>query len=460
MSASHPLSCVARDDARRAPLDSLRLQAEYLEISRSLEGDVASRSVADGILMERGAYYHEGPVQWSFIPKVFSRSDISYLAWIAETMGRIMNKVTEAYARDRRIRDFFGFSSEVEELCLAPVPYEEPIPIARVDIFLNEETGEFQFCELNTDGSSGMLATSEVTYANLRTRTGFEFSRRHAVTSFDIYGACVNAVLSAYRAAGGARERPAIAAVDFSESIAVHEIERFRAEFEARGASLRFSDLRDLSYRDGVLSDSQGPIDCVWRRVVVSDMELKPCNGVEAFAACARDGRVPIVGAFRTWPCATKTVFALFHDPLIEEVLDPEEVAFVREHVPETFMLDGSSDLSRFRQRERWIAKPRDGFNGLGVRAGSECTEEEWSETLEHMARTGGTVQAYAPQFYSVNFEGGAGAVGQEEARYSNMEGLYLFDGAFAGVFTRCGATAVIGEHTGRLNMGCLVVDE
>lgn len=37
------------------------------------------------------------------------------------------------------------------------------------------------------------------------------------------------------------------------------------------------------------------------------------------------------------------------------------------------------------------------------------------------------------------------------------MEGLYLFGGRFAGVFTRCGTEATIGERTSRLNMGCFV---
>jgi hypothetical protein len=41
----------------------------------------------------------------------------------------------------------------------------------------------------------------------------------------------------------------------------------------------------------------------------------------------------------------------------------------------------------------------------------------------------------------------------------SNMEGLFLFNGKFGGVFTRCGEGNVIGEWTHRLNMGCLVVE-
>ncbi len=46
----------------------------------------------------------------------------------------------------------------------------------------------------------------------------------------------------------------------------------------------------------------------------------------------------------------------------------------------------------------------------------------------------------------------------RDAAEMSNMEGLFLFNGKFGGVFTRCGMDNVIGEWTHRLNMGCLVV--
>ena len=179
----------------------------------------------------------------------------------------------------------------------------------------------------------------------------------------------------------------------------------------------------------------------------------------DAFMACAADGAVPIVGGFRTWPCATKTVFAVLHSPAARQVLNEEELAFVREHVPATYMLDSQSDLTRFADRTRWIAKPRDGYNSLGVRAGQDCTDEEWAEVLAQMAQTRGTVQEYVTPYATLNVEGGAAGIGRPFEPYMNMEGLFLFRNRFAGVFTRCGQSAVIGEFAGRLNMGCLVVD-
>ena len=445
---------------QHAPLDSLALENEYLADMRALDGDVASHEAGDAYIAGTNALYHGGPIQWSFVPKIFSGRDLGYLAWIAETMGGIMDKVTRAFLERADVRAKFGLDPRIEELACAPVAYDTPIPIARVDIFLNEETGDFQFCELNTDGSSGMLSATEVSRANALTETGKRFIAAHGgASAFDIYTGCARAVIDCYREAGGAAEHPVFAAVDYKESIVAEEIDEYARVFEALGASLRFTDIRDLRYEDGVLSDARGAIDGVWRRVVISEMLEKPCPGADAFMRCVHDGRVPVVGGFRTWPCATKTVFAVLHDPIAQTFLDEVELAYVRAHVPATYLLDEGSDLSRFADKDRWIAKPREGYNSVGVRAGSDCTDAEWADVLAEMARTRGTVQAYAPQYATLNVEGGVAGIGREPVPYSNMEGLFLFRGKFGGVFTRCGTSAVIGEFAGRLNMGCLVVD-
>ena len=450
---------IAPDADVTFPLDSVALQREYLEIIEALDGDAPSHALGDEYLMQTNALLKGRPMPWSFVPKVFSRRDLGYLSWIAQTTYRIMDKLTRAYLSDAEVRSKFGFSSELERLTLSPVGYACTIPIARVDIFLNEETGAFHFCELNTDGSAGMLATMEVTRANAATVAGSRFMERHRTGMFDIYSACAGTVLSCYREAGGSSASPVIAAVDYRESVNWQEMLEYRRVFSELGAELRFIDLRDLDYSDGVLSGPDGPVDAVWRRIVLSELDEKPCQGVEAFKRCAAEGKVPMIGGFKTWPCATKTVFAVLHDPVMERYLDAEEIAFVKEHVPATYMLDCDSDLSRFRDRSLWIAKPRDGYNGAGVRAGSECTAGEWEAVLREMASTGGTVQTYVPQYETPNVDGRSASAAVPLAPHSNMEGLYLFGGRFGGVFTRCGTSAVIGAETGRLNMGCLVVD-
>lgn len=448
-------ACEKRDEA---PLDAVALEAEYAALIEELGGDLPGRERAQAYLAGTRSLYHGAPMPWAAVPKIFSAADMRHVAWAAETMGAIMDKLTRRYVEDPELRAKFGFAPEVEQATLVPLPYDQQIPIARVDIFLNERTGAFKFCELNTDGSAGMLNTVETTRACALTDAGRRFAARHRVAVFDVLGACADALMACYRQVPGAVDKPRIAVVDYAESISAEEVAEFIDLFAERGIAMRFTDIRDLIYEGGVLRDSRGAIDCVWRRVVISELLEKPCPGADAFMRAAREGRVPIIGGFRTWPTATKTVFAVLHDPIAATFLTPEELAFVKEHVPATYLLGEKSDLASFADKDAWIAKPRDGYNSMGVVAGADCTDAEWRQVLERTRAGGGVVQEYVRPYATDNLPGDPGA-GTELVPYMNMEGLYLFNGRFAGVFTRCGRNATIGEFTGRLMMSCLVAE-
>ena len=60
------------------------------------------------------------------------------------------------YLKNPSYRKLFPFSRKLEELILIPNGYQSLLPIARFDIFYNEENGNFKFCEINTDGTSAM----------------------------------------------------------------------------------------------------------------------------------------------------------------------------------------------------------------------------------------------------------------------------------------------------------------
>ena len=97
-----------------------------------------------------------------YIPKVFDEETISHFQQIVEMSCRIFGQVIQSYRREEEVRKLFPFSKELEELILLPVPYEGVLPIARMDLFYNEDTGEFRFCEINTDGTAAMFRDLEL----------------------------------------------------------------------------------------------------------------------------------------------------------------------------------------------------------------------------------------------------------------------------------------------------------
>ena len=477
------------------------LEDEFEQIVREHHGDLAGRREADEYLAQTHALYHGDPTPWALTPKIFDREMTTTLKDAAERMYGIMDKVTRAFCSDATVRAAFGLDPAFAELCAMDAGYDCQIPLARVDIFLDEDTGSYMFCELNTDGSAGMVVTDAVDAAVRMTPSFRAFERRNP--GFRTYALCdgwVDALFETYSewraahpgrtedgvesgadeaghavAAAAAGSAPAVlpasvAIVDYAESIDHEDADHFVELMRRRGVAARFADVRDLwigDDEDGMrrLCDKEGPIDCVWRRAVTGELWEKPCDGREALIEAARDGLACIVGGFRTWPCATKTVFAFLWSPAGQALLDPDEVAFVREHVPYTEVLDGRSDLSRFTDKDRWIVKPCGGYNAVGVVAGLDVLEDEWLQTLARAAQGGAIVQEYARQYRTPCLRGtlvdgphrGEVPAGMADelgfAPACNMEGLYLYRGRFAGVYTRAGFGNTIGEWTSRLNV-------
>ncbi len=483
---------------------SRELEDAFESTVRALGGDAVGRTAGDSYLAKTHALYHGDPTPWALTPKIFDTATVELLRDAAETMYGIMDKITRTYRTNPELRAAFGFDAGLEELCMLDAGYDCQIPLARVDIFLNEETGAYKFCELNTDGSAGMVTTDEVNRAIMQTPSWQAFEREHAgLHTFDLCEGWIDALLATYsewlakKAAGETAadtsvlsgssvplspatcaQMPRIAIVDYAESVDAEDVAHFIELLERRGVAARFSDARDLQIaldpqtEEPCLADACGPIDCVWRRAVTGELWEKPCPGRTALIEAQERNLTCIVGAFRTWPCATKTLFALLWSDLAQGILTPDELAFVREHVPYTERLGLATDLSRFAEKDRWIVKPAGGYNSVGVVAGLDTTSEKWTRILEHAARGGGIVQEYAPQYATPCLRGtliDGPHRGKPEAATTdelgfapalNMEGLYLFCGRFAGVYTRAGFANTIGEWSSRLNVGCFYLEK
>ena len=483
---------------------SRELEDAFESTVRTAGGDVAGRAAGDAYLAGTHALYHGDPTPWALTPKIFDAATVELLRNAAETMYGIMDKITRAWRTNPELRAAFGFDAGLEELCSLNAGYDCQIPLARVDIFLNEETGAYKFCELNTDGSAGMVTTDEVNRAIAQTPSWRAFECEHTgLRTFDLCEGWIDALLATYgewlanKANGGAAadtsglsgssapfspttcaQTQRVAIVDYAESVDAEDVAHFIELLERRGVAARFSDVRDLNIAtdpktgEPRLADTCGPIDCVWRRAVTGELWEKPCPGRAALVEAQERNLACIVGAFRTWPCATKTLFALLWSDLAQSILTPAELNFVHEHVPYTEKLDLATDLARFAEKDRWIVKPAGGYNSVGVVAGLDATPEKWARALEHAARGGGIVQEYAPQYATPCLRGTLidgphrgkpdPAVTDELgfAPALNMEGLYLFRGRFAGVYTRGGFANTIGEWSSRLNVGCFYLSE
>ena len=452
---------------------------EFNGIVSDLAGDASGRAQAASFLASAHPISDaEKTRSWVLTPKVLGSSELEILSGAAETMGRIIEKVTARYLSDPDFRALFALPEGIEELTLVPTGYDQLVPFARVDVIFDEETGDFKVVGVVTDSSTGMTTSVDVTRAVQLTESYRRFAERHPrIETFDITAGVIDALRETYtswaNADAGTRhpEHPTVGIVDYPESATAGEFSDVIERLADEGVFARFVDIRDLRIEEagGIrrLVDSEGPIACVYRRALLSEMAEKPCEGADALVEAARRGLACVIGGFRTWPATTPALFSVRTSDAVADGRDPVELAFVRSHVLETHLLDRDTDLAPYlAERERWLARPAGPYSAGEVVSGADCQDrDDWWRVLLACAEEGGFVEAYEPSYRTPVYLGGpadGGAVPEEAELVdaSNVFGLYLFRGKFGGVYARGGHSGVAGPWSHRVTMGCLVVSD
>ncbi len=131
------------------------------------------------------------------------------------------------------------------ELILREKRYDCNIPIARIDIFYNEDTGDFKFCEFNTDGSSAMNEDRELNIGIKRTLGYKQLSELYDLSTFELFDSWAEKSLEIYHSAKCAVKRPHVAIVDFMESATNNEFEIFAESYRKLGLSCEICEIRN-----------------------------------------------------------------------------------------------------------------------------------------------------------------------------------------------------------------------
>ena len=377
----------------------------------------------------------EGTVQ---IPKVFSVRAVSDFERIVRTTYTILSKIIREYRTKEDYRKLFMFPRELEELILLPMQYEGFLPMARFDIFYNEETGDFRFCEINTDGSSGMAKELELRRALICNPAHQAVIRQYRLKSFELFDSWIRTFLKLYRTWPKSREHPNVAIMDFMEFATRSDFEEFARRFQEAGLNCEICDIRTVSYRDGVLySEAGNRIDAIYRRAVTSDV-LAHYDEITDFLNAVRDDAVFLAGAFSTQVVHTKWLFHILFLDRTMQILSEEERSFVRAHFPLTsqFSPECMCLEETIREKDRWILKPMDSYGSKGVyAAGREYGSEEWENLCRELYGQEYICQEYCRQYltYNIDYAWGDG----KWHAYANLPGLFSYDGNFAGVLMR-----------------------
>jgi len=408
------------------------------------------------------AVYHGVPVACLYMPKIFSAAAWDCLNSAAHTMYTILEKVIRRYLDDPAYRTLFPFSAELDELIRTEAGYPCLLPIARLDIFFNEDDFSFKFCEFNADGASGMNESRELDNAHRQSDIFLQMNSTHKIRPFELFDTWIQDFAGLYDSYSGngneSTVRPRIVITDFTDRATPNEFIAFRTAFQKAGFDTDICDIRELMYTGGELKTPDGrKVDAVYRRAVTCDiMERK--NEAAAFIEAAKDGAVCIIGHFRTQIIHNKAIFRILRMPETSAFLTEAEVEFIAQHIPETLRLKtGEFDPAEIlANKDEWIIKPEDLYGSRGVYAGIDHSPEKWRNHITQATDADYLLQRYCPPFRSVNLNfNGNDSPNFEE--YNNITGMFMYGGKLAGLYSRAGQSGVISSHEQGMTMASFV---
>ena len=337
--------------------------------------------------------------------------------------------------------------------------------MARADIFYDEETEDFKFCEFNTDGTSAMNEDRELNIAFSHTLAYEEFAGNHKLSTFELFDSWVEEALCAYREFSGEKSGlPHVAIVDFMENATVNEFVIFQEHFEKRGCQAEVCDIRELSWDGNRCRTKSGmEVDVIYRRAVTTDI-FAHYSEIGDFLDAVRSGKICLLGDFRTQIVHNKIIFKILHLEETAKLLTKKEQAFVKAHVPLTISLDDlflekNRELCErvYEDKDSWIIKPEDSYGSRGVCAGVELKEkEEWIKNLQEAKGKNYILQEFIHPYRLENID-----LLQENPAWittSNMSGLFAYNHKFYGVYSRMSFEEMISTQYNEMSLPTILV--
>ncbi len=419
-----------------------KIKKDYLElIKKNPEKYAKDYEVTKEIVKNSTAYYKGHPVPFNYEPLFLDIKDYENLKDINDMINRIGRKVVNEYLNNEEYRKLFNYPDWIEEMILKDPGYDCPFPIARYDVFYNNNE-DYKLCEINTDGSSAMNEDAVIGKILKNSKGLTVLSEDYYIERFELFDSWVDEALKIYNEVEPSVEFPNVAIVDVMESATKAEFMRFKLAFEKRGLNCEILDIRELEYRDGALYHGDYKIDLIYRRIVTFEL-INYKEDCKDFIDAYMDSAMVTVGPIRSQIIHSKIFFKILFDKETKSILEDSENEWIEKHVPKTYILEKDSAEEVINNKDSYIIKPMDRNASTGVYAGLDYDDKKWSEMVNNAAGDNYIYQEYVkPRIIEfIEFDEN-GEVYTE--KFASNIGLFSYNENLAGIYARMGRKNII----------------
>jgi hypothetical protein len=359
-----------------------------------LAGAVGSESAAEleGTLRDRGLFFGDRALCTVIRPRFLSPSQYALLRREGRHLLKAFDAAWGAAMADPAVFAQFRPESWEAELIGADPGRTLPSPLSRLDAFFQDGGSTFKLTEYNAETPAGSAYGDALSEIFLGLPVAREFLRSHLLWTLPARHNVLHALLDAWRAWSGTRNKPSIAIVDWNDVPTQSEFRLFERFFRDTGYDCRILEPAECEYDGSRLTAHGSPIDLIYKRVLIH--ELVERGGMDhPIIRAVRDGAVCMANGFRCKLLHKKASLAVLSDDRNAKLFGPAERAAIARHVPWTRVVEERRTIAGGRDvdlveyaagnRENLVLKPNDDYGGAGIVLGWEVDQSAWEASLK-----------------------------------------------------------------------------
>lgn len=445
-------------------------RARARSLCSSIGGDAALTEERIASFLAAQPCFRNKDFPFALTPLCVSKSCLPGLRSNAEAYVRLLEKIVALYRRDPAVRAFYNLGRQAERLIEAEGELLRSINICRLDGYVTRSAEELRVLENNADAPAGTFFTpriNQITRALLASHLG----ECPPEVPMDDRQPFLDALLDAYREAGGTAERPFTAILQ-PRGKANRESDEVAAAMNALGWPAVVADPRELIAASGGLMHHGKRIELVWNKINAALWNSIVANASSVVDVLCdvmkrRVGPVHLNSFGARHVAEAKTSLGFVHDPRFADRFTPAEKQLIGRLVPWTARLERGAEvrfdgiryklahLLQARQAELVVKQQYD-IRGDGVTVGRSATPEEWNRAVESLWDSGAVVQRYiAPAKYPVILAGASrGATPMNVSLDS-----FVFNGKFVGLGAKASTNDRVNVFQGGSKIAVLVTE-
>jgi hypothetical protein len=351
----------------------------------------ATRAQLEDQLAKRGLFFGKRPLCSVLRPRFLTGKQSSFLRQRSVILLGAFRKAYDRAIADPDFRRQFHLEDWEETLIADDPGFPEPSPVSRLDAFFVPDRGGLRFTEYNAETPAAAAYNDVLAEVFLGLPVMREFLRKFEVRPQPSRQNVMHALLDSWEHWSGRRTRPRIAILDWRDVPTWSEFVITADYLRSQGLECVIADPGEAEYRGGRLYVEGGPVDLIYKRVLIS--ELVGRGGLDhPVVRAVRERAACMVNPFRCKILHKKASLAVLSDERNADCFDDSEREAIDTHIPWTRVVEerrtrhGTDEVDLLpyiaERKNNLVLKPNDEYGGTGIVLGWEADDATWRKAV------------------------------------------------------------------------------